>query len=70
MSITDHGVGIPAENLETIFQKFSTVPSGTGGKLEGTGLGLAICRAMIEAHGGNIRAESEKGVSNPFLRCR
>jgi len=66
VSIKDHGIGILEENLETIFDKFSTVPSGRGGKAEGTGLGLAICKAIVEAHGGRIWAESEKGISSAF----
>lgn len=66
VSVKDHGSGIPEENLETIFDKFSTVPSGSEGKTEGTGLGLAICKAVIEAHGGRIWAESVKGMSSTF----
>jgi signal transduction histidine kinase len=66
VSIKDHGIGIPEENLESIFDKFSTVPSAGIGKPEGTGLGLAICKAIIEAHDGKIWAESVKGVSTTF----
>jgi signal transduction histidine kinase len=66
VSIKDKGIGIPEENLETIFDKFSTVPSGRDGQAEGTGLGLAICKAIVEAHGGRIWAESVKGVSSTF----
>ena len=66
VSVKDHGIGIPEGNLETIFDKFSTVPSGRDGKAEGTGLGLAICKAIIEAHDGRIWAESVKGVSSTF----
>ena len=66
VSIKDKGIGIPEENLETIFDKFSTVPSGRDGQTEGTGLGLAICKAIVEAHGGRIWAESVKGVSSTF----
>jgi signal transduction histidine kinase len=66
VSVKDHGVGIEKENIETIFDKFSTLPSGSDGKTEGTGLGLAICKAIVEAHGGKIWAESNKGVSSTF----
>ncbi|MFC1828554.1 ATP-binding protein [Thermodesulfobacteriota bacterium] len=66
VSIKDYGIGIPEENLKTIFDKFSTVPSGKGGKTEGTGLGLAICKAIVEAHGGAIWAESVKGELSTF----
>ena len=59
VSIKDHGIGISAENLESIFDKFSTVPSAGISKPEGTGLGLAICKAIIKAHKGKIWVESE-----------
>jgi signal transduction histidine kinase len=66
VSVKDRGVGISEENLKTIFQKFSTVPSAGINKPEGTGLGLAICKAIIEAHDGKIWAESVKGRSSTF----
>jgi len=66
VSVKDHGRGISEENLKAIFDKFSTVPSGSEGKTEGTGLGLAICKAIIEAHGGKIWAESVQDVSSTF----
>jgi signal transduction histidine kinase len=67
VSIKDQGIGIPEKNIETIFDKFSTAPSGRDGKTEGTGLGLAICKAIVEAHGGKIWAESISGVSSTFF---
>ena len=66
VSVRDHGIGIREENLETIFDKFSTVPSGRDGNTEGTGLGLAICKAIVEAHKGRIWAESTQGVFSTF----
>ena len=66
VSVKDQGVGISEENLDSIFQKFSTVPSAGINKPEGTGLGLAICKAIIEAHDGKIWAESVKGKSSTF----
>ncbi len=66
VSVKDQGVGISVKNLETIFQKFSTVPSAGINKPEGTGLGLAICKAIIEAHDGKIWAESIQGESSTF----
>ena len=67
VSIKDRGIGIAAENLKTIFDKFSTVPSAGIGKPEGTGLGLAICKAIIESHDGKIWAESVQGESSTFF---
>jgi signal transduction histidine kinase len=66
VSVKDRGIGIAEENLKTIFDKFSTVPSAGIGKPEGTGLGLAICKAIIEAHDGKIWAESVQGESSTF----
>jgi signal transduction histidine kinase len=66
VAIKDQGIGIPEKKIETIFDKFSTAPSGRDGKTEGTGLGLAICKAIVEAHGGKIWAESISGVSSTF----
>jgi signal transduction histidine kinase len=57
VSVVDQGVGVPADELETIFDKFvqsSRTRSGAGG----TGLGLAICREIIRAHRGRIWAEN------------
>jgi len=55
MTITDSGGGIPAEDLERIFEKFYRVPGTATG---GTGLGLSICRGLVEAHGGTLTAEN------------
>lgn len=63
VSVYNQGPGIPEDKLDSIFDKFSTVPCGRQGRTEGTGLGLAICKAIVEAHGGRIRAESVPGES-------
>ncbi|MEA1969171.1 MAG: ATP-binding protein [Thermodesulfobacteriota bacterium] len=67
LSVQNQGIGIKAENIETIFDKFSTVPSGRNSATQGTGLGLAISRAIIEAHNGRIWAESIEGMSTTLL---
>ena len=57
VSVCDNGVGIPEDELETVFDKFiqsSKTRTGAGG----TGLGLAICREIINAHNGRIWAEN------------
>ena len=57
MSVTDEGMGIPAESLPHLFRKFSrTEAEEQGGD---TGLGLAVCKGIVEAHGGRIWAESD-----------
>lgn len=57
VSVEDQGPGIAREDLEKVFEKFYRVRDGDG-RPAGTGLGLAICRAITEAMGGSIRAES------------
>jgi signal transduction histidine kinase len=56
--VSDTGIGIPADHLETIFQEFSQVDTSTTRKVGGTGLGLPISRRLIEMHGGRLWAES------------
>ena len=60
--ITDHGRGIPADQVESIFDKYAQVDGGrASGRLRSTGLGLTFCKLTVEAHGGSIRARSEAG---------
>ena len=63
VSVSDTGTGIPAEYLPHIFDKFVQVPGASAG---GAGLGLAISRLIIEAHGGQISAQSELGQGSTF----
>ncbi len=59
VAIRDHGLGIPAEALPKLFNKFYRVANPERKQISGTGLGLAISRRIIEGHGGQVRAESE-----------
>jgi two-component system heavy metal sensor histidine kinase CusS len=61
LTIADTGVGIPAEHIPHVFERFYRVDPSRGQDIEGTGLGLAICRSIADAHGGEIRIESEVG---------
>jgi two-component system, OmpR family, sensor histidine kinase SenX3 len=59
LSVQDHGVGIPAEELKRIFRRFYRVPTRALNRVKGTGLGLFIVRAIASKHGGRVFAQSE-----------
>jgi two-component system sensor histidine kinase ChvG len=66
-TVSDSGPGIPAENLETIFERFYTSrPKGAafGGN---SGLGLSIARQIAEAHGGTLQAQNRIGEAGEVL---
>ncbi|MGD8462388.1 MAG: ATP-binding protein [Anaerolineae bacterium] len=65
-SVADEGIGIEPAQLSRIFDRFYQVDSASTRKVGGSGLGLSICKAIIEAHGGQIWAESEPGVGSTF----
>ena len=59
--VCDTGVGIAAEHLPRIFERFYRVDAGRAREHGGTGLGLAIVRHLVEAHGGRVDAASTPG---------
>jgi PAS domain S-box-containing protein len=67
VTVADSGVGIPAEHLDRVFDRFYRVPLPAGSAVEGTGLGLSICKAVVEEHGGRIWAESQIGHGSKFF---
>ncbi|MFC1994717.1 sensor histidine kinase [Chloroflexota bacterium] len=66
ISIADTGEGIAPEDLPHVFERFYRSGSSRTRKEGGTGLGLAIVKQMVEAHGGNVRAESVAGIGSKF----
>jgi len=67
ISVADTGPGIPKEDLDAIFDKFQQVAITSYNKIKGTGLGLAIVKHIINAHGGKVWVESEKGTGSIFI---
>ncbi len=61
-SVEDTGIGIPADQLDTVMQPFHQVDSGYDRKYAGTGLGLALVNSMAEMHGGEVTIESTENV--------
>lgn len=61
MVVANQGEGIPAEDLERIFERFHRVRLQRECSIPGSGLGLAICKGIVDAHGGRIWAESSPG---------
>src|SRR5690606_3903030 len=59
--VEDTGIGIPADQLERIFDTFFQVDGSATREYGGTGLGLSIVRSYVEAHGGEVTVESEVG---------
>jgi PAS domain S-box-containing protein len=66
ISIIDTGIGIPAENIEMIFQEFRQGSEGIGRQFQGSGLGLTISQRIIDLLGGTIQLESEPGRGSAF----
>jgi signal transduction histidine kinase len=65
-AVVDSGPGIDPDHLPMVFERFYRTDPSRARASGGTGLGLAICKVLIEAHGGNIRAESEPGQGARF----
>ena len=67
MTVEDTGIGIPANMLESIFDRFSQVDGSKSRAQEGTGIGLALAREIVLVHQGSIHAESELGKGSSFI---
>ncbi|MBR3451303.1 MAG: HAMP domain-containing histidine kinase [Muribaculaceae bacterium] len=67
ISVTDHGMGIAADKLPHIFDKFYRVPTGDLHDVKGYGLGLFYVKTMVEKHGWSIDASSTKGEGTTFI---
>jgi two-component system sensor histidine kinase SenX3 len=66
ISVTDQGIGIPAKDLERIFERFYRVDPGRARHTGGTGLGLSIVRHVAQNHGGAVSVTSREGEGSSF----
>jgi signal transduction histidine kinase len=67
VQVTDHGIGIPVADLPQIFERFHRASNVDDRRFSGMGLGLYICRGIVEEHGGQIEAKSQRGAGTSFL---
>lgn len=67
VSIKDHGIGIPKDNVNKVWDRFYKSDLSRGKDKKGTGLGLSITKEIIEAHGENINVISTEGVGTEFI---
>ncbi len=67
VSVKDNGIGIPADDLSYVFERFFQVESHLTRRHPGMGLGLSVAKTMIELHGGRIWVESVEGQGSTFI---
>jgi signal transduction histidine kinase len=67
--VTDQGMGISAEDLPHVFDRFYRTAEARESLLSGTGLGLAITKQIVEMHSGSISVTSEPGQGSTFTVC-
>jgi signal transduction histidine kinase len=66
LRVRDTGVGIPAEAIPKLFERFNRVPNVPSRTQEGSGIGLALVHELVKLHGGSVRAESTVGQGSTF----
>ena len=67
IEVIDTGIGIPAEAIPHVFDRFFRVDKARSREIGGSGLGLSIARAIFVAHGGDITCTSEPGTGSVFV---
>lgn len=67
VSVADNGIGIPAEHIPRLTERFYRVDPGRSRKMGGSGLGLAIVKHALQRHGGRLEIQSEEGEGSLFV---
>src|ERR1700740_2859889 len=65
--VRDTGIGISAEDLPHVFERFRRIEGARGRSFEGSGIGLALVQELVKLHGGSIRVESEPDRGSRFI---
>ncbi len=66
LAVSDTGSGIPADELERVFERFHRTTTRQARSHEGTGIGLALVRELVELHGGAVSVQSTVGMGSRF----
>jgi signal transduction histidine kinase len=67
VSVADRGIGIPADDIEHLFQRYYRAPNASSRNYGGLGLGLYISQEIVRQHGGSIWAQSQVGEGSTFF---
>src|SRR6185437_5548694 len=67
LSVKDTGVGIPAEEIPKLFERFHRLKGAASRTHEGTGIGLSLVRELVQLHSGSVHVESELGKGARFV---
>jgi len=66
IDFADTGIGIPADEVGSVFEEFFRATNAKASEKDGTGLGLSIVKQIVERHGGKISVESQEGQGTTF----
>jgi len=69
VTISDTGIGIPADEMPRLFERFHRIETARARSTEGSGIGLALVRELVGLHGGTITADSAEGTGSTFTIC-
>ena len=66
VAVHDEGIGVPADEMKFLFERFTRASNAKRSRIKGTGLGLYLAKTLVERHGGNIQVQSKLGESSTF----